>query len=261
MALGSCDEVDMADRLVYVEPAVANRAILIEDFTGQNCVNCPNATAAIEELQATYGADNVIAVGIHSGPFAHEGSNMGAAYMPLGTKQGDEYYSHWGIEAQPGMYVNRVSGGILYDTVLLLEAVPTLLGQETPLNLSVEATFDAESRQLSAEITGFTSDAVDGKLQVYITEDGIIDTQLMPDGSENTAYEHNHVFRASITSDAYGDSFSLATGETRTASYTYTVPSDWNADNIAIVAFVYNDSGCAQVVRQALVGDEADEEE
>jgi len=261
LALGSCDEVDMADRLVYIEPAEAKRAILIEDFTGQNCVNCPYATEAIEELQATYGADNVIAVGIHSGPFAHVGSNMGAAYMPLGTKQGDEYYAHWGIEAQPGMFVNRVGGGVLYDTDLLLAAVPTLLDQDTPLNLSVETTFDDSSRQLTATVTGFTSDPVSGKLQVYITEDGITDTQLMPDGSENTAYVHNHVFRASMTADAYGDPFSLAEGESKTASYSYTVPSDWDSSNIAIVAFVYNDNGCVQVVRQPLTGDEAEEEE
>lgn len=260
-ALVACDEVDREDRLVYVEPAEAKRAILIEDFTGQNCVNCPNATAAIEELQATYGADNIIAVGIHSGPFAHQGSNMGAAYMSLGTSQGDEYYSHWGIEAQPGMFINRISGGILYDTYLLTEAVPTLLGQETTLNLSAETTLDADSRLLQVTITGFTSDPVDGKLQVYITEDGIIDTQLMPDGSQNSSYEHNHVFRASITADAYGDAFSLTTGETRTAEYSYTLPSDWNADNIAIVAFVYNDSGCVQVIRHPLASTSTSETE
>lgn len=262
LSFTACDEVkDANDRLVYIEPAEAKRAILIEDFTGQNCINCPNAAEAIEQLQATYGADNVIAVGIHSGPFAHVGNNMGKTFMPLGTEQGDDYYSHWGVEAQPAMFVNRINGGILYDTALLLEAVPTLLGQETPLNLSVSPSFDKSSRQLSVEINGFTSDPVSGKLQVYITEDSIIDTQLMPNGSENATYEHNHVFRASMTADPYGDAFSLAMGESRTASYTYSVPTEWNSDNLAIVAFVYDDSGCLQVVRQALHNSSTDTEE
>lgn len=261
MALSSCDEVAPEDRLVYVEPAEAKRAILIEDFTGQNCVNCPRATEAISELQATYGEDKVIAVGIHSGPFAHVGSQMGAAYMSLGTSQGDDYFTHFGVEAQPGMMVNRAYGRVFYDTSVLSVLTTRYLAQETPLNLEVATDFDASSRVLSIEVTGYTSDPVSGKLQIYITEDGIIDTQLMPDGSENTAYEHNHVYRATASTDAYGDEFSLAMGESRTANYTYTIPSNWNADNLAVVAFVYDDSEVVQAVRKPLVEKTTEETE
>ena len=68
--LSSCDTVNEENRLIYVKPASVARNVLIEDFTGQRCVNCPNATDEIEHLQQFYGADTVIAVGIHSGPFA-----------------------------------------------------------------------------------------------------------------------------------------------------------------------------------------------
>ena len=45
-----CDEVSVNDRLIYVEPPQVSRAVLIEDYTGQYCVNCPRATEEIERL-------------------------------------------------------------------------------------------------------------------------------------------------------------------------------------------------------------------
>ena len=71
----SCDEVETQDRLIYVEPPEVSRAVLIEDFTGQYCVNCPRATEEIERLVEEYGDTTVIAVAIHSGPFS---KNQGA---------------------------------------------------------------------------------------------------------------------------------------------------------------------------------------
>ena len=39
MAAASCSNIDEGDRLIYVKPAEVGRAILIEDFTGQKCIN------------------------------------------------------------------------------------------------------------------------------------------------------------------------------------------------------------------------------
>ena len=61
--LTGCDEVSESDRLIYVKPAEVSRAVLIEDFTGQRCINCPNAADEISRLQEEYGEDKVIAVG------------------------------------------------------------------------------------------------------------------------------------------------------------------------------------------------------
>ena len=66
-ALSSCSDLDEQERFVYIKPADAARKVLIEDFTGQRCPNCPKATDEIHHLQETYGEDNIIAVGIHSG--------------------------------------------------------------------------------------------------------------------------------------------------------------------------------------------------
>ena len=72
----ACQEVDPNDRLIYVKPAEVGRAVLIEDFTGQKCINCPNGTNAINNIVEAYGEENVVAVGIHSGPLGLKDSKQ-----------------------------------------------------------------------------------------------------------------------------------------------------------------------------------------
>ena len=46
----ACSHIDEDEQLIYVKPAPVERCVLIEDFTGQRCVNCPNAAEEIEKL-------------------------------------------------------------------------------------------------------------------------------------------------------------------------------------------------------------------
>ena len=39
VALMACSHIDEDERLIYVKPVAASRNVLIEDFTGQRCVN------------------------------------------------------------------------------------------------------------------------------------------------------------------------------------------------------------------------------
>lgn len=67
LLMAACNEIDSDDRFIYVEPVEVGRKVLIEDFTGQKCINCPAAIDKIEMMVQQYGEENVIAVGIHSG--------------------------------------------------------------------------------------------------------------------------------------------------------------------------------------------------
>ena len=55
MLLASCDNISEDERFIYVKPADVKRRVLIEDFTGQRCVNCPAAHEEIDRLQEQYG--------------------------------------------------------------------------------------------------------------------------------------------------------------------------------------------------------------
>ena len=107
MAAASCSNIDEGDRLIYVKPAEVGRAILIEDFTGQKCINCPTGTEIINSIVETYGEENVIAVGIHSGPLGFAGNSKTVGLM---TDTGNEYYTRWDKEnkmGQPWVIFNR----------------------------------------------------------------------------------------------------------------------------------------------------------
>lgn len=245
-ALTACSHIDENERLIYMPPTDATRSVLIEDFTGQRCVNCPAATLKIEELEKEYG-DRIIAVAIHSGPFAHR-STMSSPMLSLGTETGDEFYKHWGIEAQPGALINR-SGTPIYNPNRYAAAVNDIIGIDTPLTLDGTVSYDATTKTLTAIINASTGSDITGQLEVWLTEDNITDTQLMADGKPNTEYVHQHVFRTVLTSDIYGEVVNLKTGLPLTKTYTVTVSDSWKPSDLAVVAFVSNDSGVLQALR------------
>ena len=247
----SCNDIAEGDRLVYVPPAEVNRAVLVEDFTGQRCPNCPNASVAIEELQKQYGADTIIAVGIYSGTFGHKPNGDP---LPLTTTTGDEYYSKWPIEGQPAVVFNRKSG-VVYDyNGGYSPVVNAMLKEPTPVNLDMTVGFNADSTEMSVDVTALSAETVNGKLQVWVLEDGVIGPQIMPTtGETNMKYVHNHVFRTSVTKETWGDAFNITSGETAKATYKFTPDASWVKKNLSVVAFVYNDNdGVLQAVRRTV---------
>lgn len=68
---------------------------------------------------------------------------------------------------------------------------------------------------------------------------------MMPDGSLNRDYRHDHVFRAAVNG-LWGEAVTLGEGETRTFSHTIDIPADWQPRQLSVVAFAYNADGVAQ---------------
>lgn len=259
MAAASCSNIDEGDRLIYVKPAEVGRAILIEDFTGQRCVNCPTGTEIINGIVDTYGEDNVIAVGIHSGPLGFAGNSKTPGLM---TDTGNEYYTRWDKEnkmGQPWVVFNRkTSPDSHYNNWAAM--VGTIISEKANLSVKIDNAYDAAKRTLTTTVGAFgTNGTVNGKLQVWIVEDGIKALQMMPDGKPNKEYMHNHVFRASVNG-TWGEDVTVKEGETTTKQYQYVLPEAWNADNIAVVAFVYNDGGVENVAKKHLVEHEGETE-
>lgn len=132
LMLAACSDIAEDERLSYVKPQVGGRCVLIEDFTGQDCPNCPAATAIIEQLQEQYTGDTVIAVAIHSG---HFGVWDKPGQTGLRTATGDEYYNHFNIESQPSGVIDRF-GGVLQMSAWTA-ATQYFLKQTAPVNLPV----------------------------------------------------------------------------------------------------------------------------
>lgn len=246
-ALTACDHIDEDERLIYVKPVSVGRRVLIEDFTGQRCVNCPYATDEIEKLKEQYGDDNVIAVGIHSGPFAK--SVKGVPYS-LYTEAGDEYFNYWKVDSQPKGVVDRKGTS---DYTSWPTFVRDELSKTAPVELSITTEYESEKREVSILVKSNGMDGnTSGRLQVWLIESGITAFQYMPDGSTNREYVHNHVFRKAVNG-TWGTDFTIKEGEEKEQSFVATVDEEWVPENMEVVAFVYNDSGVCQVIKCKLL--------
>lgn len=239
LTMSACSHIDESDRLIYVKPADVKRRVLLEDFTGQRCVNCPKASDEIKALQEQYGEDHVIAVGIHSGPL---GFYTKGDYLGLSTEVGDEYYDHWALEYQP---VGLIDRGAPLEYTAWNARIREELEKTAPVEIDIELHQKDNQLTVRAEVMGIDG-TTSGKLQLWLTEDGITAFQMMPDGTRNMEYIHRHVFRAAING-TWGESVSVAEGETfTTKDYLFAIPEGWNADRLSVVAFVYNDQGVLQ---------------
>ena len=246
----ACDEVSVNDRLIYVEPPQVSRAVLIEDYTGQYCVNCPRATEEIERLIEQYGDSIVIAVAIHSGPF---GKSKGEP-SPLYTEVGDMYFNTWGMSAQPIGLIDRLFGSTPFSYTDWAGGVNYEVAIEPPVGFLTDIDYDEETRDVAIEVQtiGLDSALVSGKLQVWLVEDSIDSFQLMPDGSREEHYNHMHVFRASVN-DPWGDALSVSHGQVALKNYELKLDPAWVPEHCSVVTFLYDDSGVHQVAKKKLI--------
>ena len=246
----ACDEVSVNDRLIYVEPPQVSRAVLIEDYTGHYCVNCPRATEEIERLIEQYGDSIVIAVAIHSGPF---GKSKGEP-SPLYTEVGDMYFNTWGMSAQPIGLIDRLFGSTPFSYTDWAGGVNYEVAIEPPVSFLTDIDYDSETRDAAIEVQtiGLDSALVSGKLQVWLVEDSIDSFQLMPDGSREEHYNHMHVFRASVN-DPWGDALSVSHGQVAVKNYELKLDPAWVPEHCSVVTFLYDDSGVHQVAKKKLI--------
>ncbi len=232
---------------------VQNRRVLIEEFTGVRCVNCPEGSEKIEELLAIHGED-LIAVSIHSGFFADPYNDSNIDFR---TSEGAA------IEAMLGSAIGYPAATI--NRTLFDSETQTILGKdkwagyialdklEAPkVNVDVSKTWNETSRQLGVTVGLQFNESVNEALgvSVMITEDDVTDVQLTPDGKDYE-YKHKHALRGMMT-NFDGRPY---TGETQIAStgsetFSMTIPQEWDVNKCNIIAFVHM-TGASKNVLQA----------
>lgn len=235
-AMTSCDKVSEPDRFIPAE-IIPERAILIEEFTGQLCTNCPDGHNAIRNILATLG-DSVVPVSIHA-------SNL-AIDPPLGLKTatGEAYYKNYNSPALPTAVINMQTEPLQVDQwgswINRLIVVPT------PFTVVAESAVNADTGEMEINVAYSSAEEYKGKLMVWILENNIIRRQI-DHGTNIPDYVHNHVFRAAVTPDIWGEEVDLKAHDPQYVSYKYPIDQFWKADDLYVVAFLYNGDGVAQV--------------
>lgn len=247
-AIVSCDNIDEDERFVQ-RTFTAERNVLVEEFTGQMCVNCPNGHQVLSAIQ-NLTQHHAIVVGIHAGNLAL--SESVAPGIGLANDEGAIYDSRYGVEAYPSAVINRKTAPIS-DTNAWQGLVAGFLETPATAELTPVATLSEDGKSINVSCAVLPQTAIDGKLQLWLTESGITNMQLVPTVGYDMNYVHNHVFRAAING-IDGQEVNLVADEMQSFSTDIAVKDDWNTDNLSVVAFIYNSKdGVIQVEETKVV--------
>ena len=263
LIFASCDVEEgpfINDYDLYVNP---DKKVLIEDFTGHTCPNCPDAAREIEAIHNIYG-DQIIAMALHvSKSFARPFpiSQAPKFQYDFRTKWGNDWDSFYEISnaGLPRGMVNRV--GYSDESHKLgkdewANAVANELKKE--INFKIYISSNEASISITSEVQNNIN--ADYNLAVCLTESNIIDWQK-DGGIEVEDYEHNHVLRSVLVDEALSNSNNYFSGQQieRIINYDLTTLEDfnidysmntaelgngnaggWNANNMSVVAYIYN---------------------
>ena len=238
-ALTACDSVGEDERYIETGDVEVLRKVLLEEFTGQLCVNCPAAHKIIESLQEQYG-DDLIVVSIHAGSFGI------AAPVGLMEEEGDIYADRWNIKSYPQGVVDRTGSAETMDK--WAATIRNDLAKDTDLQLNMQVNVSDNDNLINITTELLTSSNLDGFLQLWVVENGIVTFQQ--DGRNIIPnYVHNNVFRACVNG-IWGQELPLQGHLVKSVENAITIEEDWNLDNLYIVGFYYNNStGVIQVDR------------
>ncbi|MCX7862397.1 MAG: Omp28 family outer membrane lipoprotein [Bacteroidales bacterium] len=244
--LFGCDKIDPPFKQQTQNPTDTNtyfQKVLIEDFTGHRCGNCPRAHEKLNELKSLYG-NKIIGMAIHSGFFAMPlPPNYPADYR---TSEGDEITNSFGVTQYPSGMVNRkpYNGNLLLSHDSWSEAVNELIQQQPALGIRIQNTFQTNNvltSTISIKILQPISETA--KLCLFITEDSIISPQT--DYNQNPTlipnYVHMHMLRASING-TWGNDIPINTknvGDTILRNFSFNWNNNWQKKHSHVVAFVY----------------------
>lgn len=250
-----CDDISIDDRYIELPAVEAKRVVLLEEFTGQYCVNCPEAHEVIESLLEQY-PDNLISVSIHGGP---EGTNSIGEEMNmppmvgLRNSDGAAYTDANKITAFPAGIVNRSSGVETSDQ--WSADIRKALEKPSDVEMSLTAICtDGKKIEISTEVSPY--DNITANLQLWVVENGIEAIQRTRQGFK-TDYIHNNVFRGAVNG-LNGESVQLITREPQQFTHEIAVKDNWNVENLSIVAFVYDSSGVIQAIQTKVATPEAE---
>ena len=237
--VSGCDKIDINNTHKPFNPSGHGKTVLIKDFTGVRCVNCPAAAEAVHELQHELGEDRVFIMSVHAGYLA----------QPIGkfpdftTPEGTAWYGN--NSSNPLFSVDHVA--LTDGNTLYVEQIDAPLSDALAENQTFEvfttANYDEETRQLGIETDVVATADVVGNFYVTVCllEDSIVGRQVVPGGID-TAYVFRNVFRGTVNG-ADGDTFyngPVYIDDEYIYKYNIELDSAYNADQCYVMVYLYD---------------------
>jgi len=231
----------------YSEP----RRVLVEDYTGHTCGNCPPAAIILENLIEN-SSGKVIGIAVHAGEtFA---APLPPSYpVDYRTGPGEAFDGQFGITSagQPNGMVNRRKLSNLYyvvpnswttQTNSILNGSP-----EADAHVAVKAYYDSGKNRIIAYVHAAFLEPMSGtyKLAAYALEDSIVGDQKWYNQGLPQDHKHDYVFMHMLRSNVsplWGEDIAVdpAVGSVYRKAWTLTLKPEWNVHHMKVVAVLYN---------------------
>ena len=198
---------DTGDTLVSLQPQ--NRKILIEEFTGLHCPNCPAGHKIANEIQASYPEDCFL-INVHAGTLAKPYNGE----VDLRSAYGEDLAAQAKVSAIPSVSVNRhifpgQNGWAITGRNYWTEYAEEILDMTSYVNAGARATVNWENSTLKVEVQLYYSgeappSLTQNRIHIALLQNNIEGTQhgaeanpaqVLPNGN----YLHGHVLRDLLT--------------------------------------------------------------
>lgn len=258
----SCDVLEGPfDEQVAIDTTSGpKRKILLEDFTGHTCGNCPCAGKEAARLDSIYHG-RVIVVAEHVGFFADPYGSGTKFRSDFKTQAGEEVSTSFDIGCNscgiglPAGMVNRTkyNNDRVLSSTAWSSAIGTLLADTSKptADITIAATYNSANRTASVEVNSKYLKAGNSnhQLVVYVVEDSVINWQKFyascsPTGADIDVpnFVHRHMLRGSINSTwgevLYSSGSTIPVGTSVNKAYTKILDNSWDEKHIYFVAFI-----------------------
>lgn len=249
--LSDNNETDTTLCPVPTFPAFSNpqKKVLLEEFTGHKCPNCPSGAATIHTLLEDY-PNKLFAVAIHAGFFAtaDASGDFTANYI---IPEGEELATYFNVIFNPIGMVNRkkFNNEFLVNPGDWNTAISNIISESPKMHLQIinEMRPQDSSYCIHTKVNFLENMQGNFNLCVIITEDSVASPQKTNDAVNYpsgviTDYKHQHVFRKSLSStwgkniasgNVYADSSYVQT-------YRLILNPAWHPEHLDVISFVYN---------------------
>jgi hypothetical protein len=229
--------------------------VLIEDYTGHKCNNCPDAAEIAHTIHEN-NPNRIFVASIHVDPGAQlsfqetesSGSYTTDHTNPDAVDYGETFQNGFNFIGNPQGTVNRKTvDGKMFDFSGTWGSRASDIITANDLKFNLQSVFNyyesTNGGYLHVEVEKLTTEEIAINTVVYVIQDTLTDWQLMPDNTANEFYLHRDKHLGSID----GNSFGVPTfqpgdpdGTKFILDYSYKVPRGLDANNMHFLIYVFD---------------------
>ncbi|MDD2985851.1 Omp28-related outer membrane protein [Flavobacterium sp.] len=237
-----------ANAQTFVSTTPENKKAILEEFTGVNCVYCPQGHSIANSIKNN-DPNNVFLINIHAGGYANPSAGQPDFRTPFGTAIANQS----GLTGYPAGTVNRnvfpgYNQGAVGTTAMSRNfwsnAANQIKLQSSYVNVGVQGVINTQTNMLDVTVeiyyTG-NSPVSTNKLNVALLQNNTLGPQN--GGNMGNNYNHQHRLVHMITGQWGTDVTSTTNGAFSSQTFSYAIPASYNGipveiGDLELVAFV-----------------------